>query len=461
MNKRLIYYILSLILILNFLNTVYAHPHPAMDITNFNNTISIRALHMQKLTEQYIKDNFILRDCDYKFVETYVARLETFITLKHDCNEIILEENTLFRDYWKSTPILINTKGIIEANETTGFIESVRNMKVPSNFIYIIPFLFILGIIFTLSGDFFSYILPISVSSKVKEDNKLWFKAWGIHLISTYFFIIFSLKFLSNYIIKFSGFVIVFIGGLMFLEKYLQRKHLSPYLLALIPCAGSIFVATVIFANNLFYMVLAPLVMNLGDLVLLKAGSKIPIPKKYVSKIPYFMFAIGFIVILKFSIISGSVGISGMNVLGSDKEFIVDENDLVTISYGGKFDDETTYGEIAWQSISFVVGSGDMIYGIDNATRGMKKGEVKEIFMTASEAYGEYDSSKIIEIPLSSIANKDKLIEGKYVGLQHGDSIIDVKIIEIKENSVLLDGNSLLAGKNLLYTVKIMDIEKR
>jgi FKBP-type peptidyl-prolyl cis-trans isomerase 2 len=81
--------------------------------------------------------------------------------------------------------------------------------------------------------------------------------------------------------------------------------------------------------------------------------------------------------------------------------------------------------------------------------------------MTASEAYGEYDNSKIIEIPLSNIANKDKLIEGEYVGLQHGNSVINVRIIEIKENSVLLDGNPLLAGKNLLYTVKIMDIEKQ
>ncbi len=388
--------------------------------------------------------------------------LETSITLKHNCGNVSVEENTLFRDYWGATPILISMKGFVDLNQTkeTSFLEQIQTMQVPSNPYLVLPFLFVLGIIFTFTGDFFSYILPISIGSKTEGDKNLWLKAWTIHVISTYVFMLLAIKFLSDFLIKSAGYVIILIGGLMLLERYLERRHASQYLLATIPCAGSIFVATMIFSNDTFYRMMTPLVMNLGDLVLLKIGSKIPFPTKHVNKIPYVMFVLGGIVILKLTAVSGSP--TGMAVFGGigQTQDVVEANDVVTLSFSGKFEDKLTYGTLGWQTASFVVGSGKMISGVDNATRGMKKGETKEVFMTPPQGYGEYDPSLLMKVPLSSISDIGRLKIGKSIGLSYGNWSKDFVVLDISNNTVRLDGNHPLAGKILLFSIKIKDIKK-
>ena len=60
--------------------------------------------------------------------------------------------------------------------------------------------------------------------------------------------------------------------------------------------------------------------------------------------------------------------------------------------------------------ISFVVGSGSLIGGFNDAVVGMKIGETKEVRIEAADAYGERDEKATEEVPL------ERLPEGTEVG---------------------------------------------
>ena len=94
------------------------------------------------------------------------------------------------------------------------------------------------------------------------------------------------------------------------------------------------------------------------------------------------MFIFGVIVAVKMFSVSGAyVGnyvydVPSENNAISDNR-IVENGDYVTLFYSGRFEDNYSYGTVAWQIVSFTAGNKEMTPGIDNAIRDMKIGETK------------------------------------------------------------------------------------
>lgn len=455
--------IFVLVLIINSPG-VFAHPHPIMEVSAEGNTISIRSLHVQPINPQYIHDNFVLESCDYELVEAYSKMLETYITLKHDCDKLIVKKNTLFVDYWGSRPITISMYGLEEQdsgkNESTSFFSDLRSLRMPKNVFLMIPFLFLLGFIFSFSGDFFSYILPVSLSSKAEQDSKLWLKSWGLHIVSTYFVLIASLSFFSSYLVKYSGFLILLVAVLMFLETYLHRNHVSPLLVALIPCSGSIFVFTLLQRTNIVLAYFSPLIMNLGDIILLKTASFIPFPKKFAKAIPFAIGLVGVFVLVK-TLVIPVAGLTALDIQANvPEDYLVKNGDTVKASYFGGFEDKDIYGPIKMKTVSFKVGNHEVIKGLDDAVVGMKKGEIKDVTILPKDGFGEVNSSLIKTFPINMFPKDFIPIEGEnaYVTGINGE-IYKVSILKVKSDSVVLDFNDALAGKTLYYRIMLEEIK--
>ncbi|HJK24412.1 MAG TPA: FKBP-type peptidyl-prolyl cis-trans isomerase, partial [Methanocorpusculum sp.] len=77
-------------------------------------------------------------------------------------------------------------------------------------------------------------------------------------------------------------------------------------------------------------------------------------------------------------------------------------NDTVNVYYTLTLEDgtvrETNVGE---SPLTFVLGSGQMIKGFDEAVVGMKPGETKTVTLTPDQAYGEYSYDTYADIPVS------------------------------------------------------------
>ena len=140
-------------------------------------------------------------------------------------------------------------------------------------------------------------------------------------------------------------------------------------------------------------------------------------------------------------------------------ETIVAAGDTVSVEYEGKLQDGNVFdsSEKAGKPFSFAVGSKQAIEGFDSAVIGMQEGQEKTVTIQPENAYGQYDNTKVVELPKSQFADPDKMVVGLPV---HASNGVNGVVKEIKDDSIVVDFNHPLAGKTLIFWIKIVKIEK-
>ena len=139
----------------------------------------------------------------------------------------------------------------------------------------------------------------------------------------------------------------------------------------------------------------------------------------------------------------------------------VEENDKVALHYTGTLSNGETFDSSEGRDpLSFEVGSGQVIPGFDKAVRGMKVDESKKFTVPSAEAYGEPNEELVYEVPLASIPAELKPHEGQRLvsNLEDGRQI-PVTVTKVAEDTITLDANHPLAGKDLTFDIKIVSID--
>jgi peptidylprolyl isomerase len=134
--------------------------------------------------------------------------------------------------------------------------------------------------------------------------------------------------------------------------------------------------------------------------------------------------------------------------------------DKVSVHYQGRLTDGSIFDSSAGREpLVFTVGAGHVIKGFDVAVIDMAPGQKKTVQIPAAEAYGERDESYVMEYPVSEFPADITPQIG--MELQMGDNsgnVFPVVIIEVNEDTVLLDGNPALAGKDLVFDIELVSI---
>jgi FKBP-type peptidyl-prolyl cis-trans isomerase 2 len=104
-------------------------------------------------------------------------------------------------------------------------------------------------------------------------------------------------------------------------------------------------------------------------------------------------------------------------------------------------------------------GGQEMIPGLERELTGMKIGAEKHVTVKPQDAYGMVDYGKLKEIPKNQIPSNGMKV-GAELGLPDDQGRIRMfKVHEIREKTVVLDMNHPMAGKTLVFDVKILDIQ--
>ena len=109
--------------------------------------------------------------------------------------------------------------------------------------------------------------------------------------------------------------------------------------------------------------------------------------------------------------------------------------------------------------LSYVQGEGEVLTGLEKMLLGLEKGGSLNVAVPPAESFGESDPEACIEIPKDNIPPEalEPGMELQGEGPQ-GQSITGT-IVELKENSVIVDFNHPLAGKTLHFSVTIVNVE--
>ena len=144
-----------------------------------------------------------------------------------------------------------------------------------------------------------------------------------------------------------------------------------------------------------------------------------------------------------------------------EENLIIDNHIVVSMEYILKIDEGREVSRAdSTEPLEYIHGLGHIIPGLEKELSGMKIGDQKDVYLDPADGYGERRQEEIAEVSRESFPPHFEITLGKAVSIQDretGEEYIGY-ITEIKPETVELDFNHPLAGKELHFSVKILDL---
>jgi FKBP-type peptidyl-prolyl cis-trans isomerase SlyD len=150
----------------------------------------------------------------------------------------------------------------------------------------------------------------------------------------------------------------------------------------------------------------------------------------------------------------------------------VENQKVVTLEYDLYVDGENGQEEMmekatAEAPLVYCHGEGMMLPAFERAMEGLAEGEAFDFRIPCEEAYGEYDTDGVLQLDKKMFYNGDgefdseRVYVGAIVPMNTADGqIINAQIAEITKNKVTIDLNHPLAGENLHFVGKVLNIRE-
>lgn len=109
--------------------------------------------------------------------------------------------------------------------------------------------------------------------------------------------------------------------------------------------------------------------------------------------------------------------------------------------------------------VTFTVGAGEVIPGIDEAVAGMQAGQSGDFTFPPEKAFGAYDKSLCENVPMENLPEGEMIRIGGYLPFISQDGKRGIgQIIKIFTDDVLMDFNHPFAGKTISYHIDVLSI---
>jgi FKBP-type peptidyl-prolyl cis-trans isomerase SlyD len=110
--------------------------------------------------------------------------------------------------------------------------------------------------------------------------------------------------------------------------------------------------------------------------------------------------------------------------------------------------------------LEYLHGAENIVPGLERELEGLQAGDTKRVAVAAKDAYGELDPELVVSVPRTHFAEEDAVAAGMKFHAQMSDGVRVVRVIEVKADTVTLDGNHELAGVDLFFDVAVVSVRE-
>jgi FKBP-type peptidyl-prolyl cis-trans isomerase SlyD len=139
----------------------------------------------------------------------------------------------------------------------------------------------------------------------------------------------------------------------------------------------------------------------------------------------------------------------------------VAKDKVVLISYELEVDGEIMDKATAEKPLDYIHGNNMLIQKLEDGIEGLEEGESYNLTVSAEDAYGVYDPSKLTDLPKSAfeidgVLHEELLTIGRVIPmLNQMGAVVQGTVKAVEGDTVKMDFNHPLAGKTLHFTGKI------
>lgn len=142
-------------------------------------------------------------------------------------------------------------------------------------------------------------------------------------------------------------------------------------------------------------------------------------------------------------------------------------NKYVTVAYELYTDNDKGIHELVEKApiehpFQFISGLGIALDSFESKILALTEGEAFDFVLKVDEAYGPYEQDHVIELPKETFAingrfDKDMVYPGAVLPLVNADGMrFQGLVLELKDNTVIIDLNHPLAGKDLHFKGQVI-----
>lgn len=138
------------------------------------------------------------------------------------------------------------------------------------------------------------------------------------------------------------------------------------------------------------------------------------------------------------------------------------QKDTVKVHYTGRLADGTMFDQSPDdRPLLFILGGKEVITGFDEAVKGMYQGESKTVTIPCEKAYGPSKPELVEEVDRGLIGKEVALTVGGQLEITNQDgSKFRVMVRAVSDDRVTLDANHPLAGQDLVFDIKLLEVRK-
>lgn len=134
--------------------------------------------------------------------------------------------------------------------------------------------------------------------------------------------------------------------------------------------------------------------------------------------------------------------------------------DTVKVHYMGRLDDGTVFDTtVARPPIEFTIGAHQVIPGVEQAVIGLAPGESVTVRVPTLKAFGSYRDELVTMVHPDDLPKDVEPQVGEQIEIpkQEGGRFV-VNVTDVSEDAITLDANHPLAGKDLVFDVRLVEI---
>ena len=139
---------------------------------------------------------------------------------------------------------------------------------------------------------------------------------------------------------------------------------------------------------------------------------------------------------------------------------VIADGKQVSLEFTLTLDDKTqVQSNVGKEPLVYTHGAHQIVPGLEKNLGGLKVGETKHVEVTPEDGYGPVDPQRTQEVEKDKIPEEARKVGSKLTGRGPNGQMMFAEVKEVKDKTVILDMNHPLAGKKLIFDVKVLKVE--
>lgn len=110
------------------------------------------------------------------------------------------------------------------------------------------------------------------------------------------------------------------------------------------------------------------------------------------------------------------------------------------------------------EPLAYLHGHNNIIPGLEKALEGSQQGEEVSVTVNPEEGYGQYSEDLVQSVPMDAFQGVEKVEPGMQFQAESDQGPMVVTVKEVGEEEVVVDGNHVLAGQQLDFSVTVDEV---